>query len=80
MSQPSADPFAAPLESALGVFERFETSLDYPESRLPSGLLGEYFLLRFHLESRQYHLLDKAKLDRLRTLADRFQHPSAEKK
>lgn len=69
-----------PFRRALGVFERFETSLDYPESRLPSGLLGDYFRLRFHLESRQYHLLDKAKLDHLRTLADRFQHPSAEKK
>ena len=69
-----------PFRRALRVFERFETSLDHPEDMLPSGPFGDYFRLRFHLESRQYHLLDKAKLDRLRTRADRFQHPSAEKK
>ena len=69
-----------PFQRALRVFERFETSLDHPEDRCPTGLLGDYFRLRFYLESRQYHLLDKAKLDRLRTLADRFECPSAEKK
>ncbi len=69
-----------PFRRALSVFEHFETSLDHPEDRLPSGLLGDYFRLRYHLESRQYHLLDKAKLDRLRTLADRFQDSSDEKK
>jgi len=61
-----------PCRRALGVFERFETSLHHPEDLLPSGLLGEYFRLRFYLESRQHHLSDKAK-------PGRFRHPSAEK-
>lgn len=63
-----------PLRRAIGVFERFETSLNHTEDLLPSGPLEEYFRLRFDLELHQYHLLDKGRLDRLRTLAKSFQH------
>lgn len=66
------------FRTAQRAFLRFEESLSMPELNLPGGAMGEYFGLRQLLETRQYQKLDKAKLDRLRDLSNRFQHPKTE--
>ena len=40
--------------------------------------MGEYFRLRRLLETRRYDQLNKARLDRLRDLSQRFQRSAAE--
>ena len=66
------------FRSAQRAFDRFAESLTRPESRLPRGAMGDYFMLRRLFETRQYDKLDKAKLDRLRDLSARFGHPKTE--
>jgi len=66
------------FRSAQRAFDRFAKSLTRPESRLPRGAMGDYFVLRRLFETRQYDKLDKAKLDRLRDLSARFVHPKTE--
>ena len=66
------------FRSAQRAFDRFAESLAKPESRLPRDAMGDYFVLRRLFETRQYHKLDKAKLDRLRDLSARFGHPKTE--
>ena len=66
------------FRSAQRAFDRFAESLTRPESRLPRGAMGDYFMLRHLFETRQYDKLDKAKLDRLRDLSARFGHPKTE--
>ena len=67
-----------PFRSAERAFDRFAESLTRPESRLPRGAMGDYFVLRRLFETRQYDQLDKAKLDRLRDLSARLGHPKTE--
>ena len=67
-----------PFRRAEHAFERFSKSLTDPQTHAPSGVMGEYFHVRRLLETRQYRELDKAKLDRLRDLSQRFRHPTAE--
>ena len=59
-------------------FDRFVDSLAAPELHGPGGTMGEYFRLRLLFETRQYKRLDKAKLDRLRDLSQRFRRPKTE--
>ncbi|MBI1355775.1 MAG: hypothetical protein GC160_15655 [Acidobacteria bacterium] len=66
------------FRSAQRAFDRFAESLTRPESRLPRGAMGDYFVLRRLFETRQYDKLDKAKLDRLRDLSARFGRPKTE--
>ncbi|MCB9385188.1 MAG: hypothetical protein H6509_11270 [Bryobacterales bacterium] len=67
-----------PFRRAERAFDRFAYSVTNPEERAPRGATGEYFRLRRLLETRQYRQLDKAKLDRLRDLAERFHHPDTD--
>lgn len=67
-----------PFRRAGQAFERFANSLRAPKTHAPGGEMAEYFHLRRLLETRQYRQLDKAKLDRLRDLSQRFRHPTAE--
>ena len=67
-----------PFRRAGHAFDRFAEALRNPEAATPGGQMGEYFDLRHLLETRQYGHLNKAKLDRLRDLSQRFQHPATE--
>ncbi len=67
-----------PFRRAWLAFDRFVDSLARPESMALSGEVGEYFRLRWLLETRQYRLLDKEKLDQLRELSAQFRHPKIE--
>ena len=67
-----------PFRRAERAFDRFTEALANPEAATPSGPMGEYFRLRHLLETRQYGQLNKSKLDRLRDLSQRFQHPATE--
>lgn len=67
-----------PFRRAERAFDRFTEALANPESATPGGQMGEYFCLRRLFETRQYGQLNKAKLDRLRDLSQRFQHSAAE--
>lgn len=60
------------VRSAQQRFDRFGKQLSSPAQRRPKGILGDYFWLRYLFETEQYALLDKADLDRLRVLNDRF--------
>ena len=61
------------LQRGRASFDRVADRLADPDSLLPGGKEGEYFRLRHLLETKQYNRLDKAKLDRLRDLARRYQ-------
>lgn len=67
-----------PFRRAERAFDRFTEALANPEAATPGGQMGEYFRLRRLFETRQYGQLNKAKLDRLRDLSQRFQHSAAE--
>jgi len=66
------------FRNAERAFNGFAKSLANPESQRPRGAMGDYFGLRYLLKTRQYQRLDKAKLDRLRDLSHRFQHPTTD--
>lgn len=61
------------LQGGRASFDRVADRLTDPDSLLPRGEEGEYFRLRRLLETKQYRLLDKAKLDHLRDLSRRYQ-------
>ena len=61
------------LQRGRASFDRVANRLADPDSLLPGGEEGEYFGLRRLLETKQYSRLNKAKLDRLRDLARRYQ-------
>ena len=67
-----------PFRRAERAFDRFTEALANPEAATPGGQMGEYFRLRRLFETRQYGQLNKAKLDRLRDLSERFQGSPAE--
>ncbi len=67
-----------PFRRAERAFDRFTEALANPEGAAPGGQMGEYFRLRRLFETRQYGKLNKAKLDRLRDLSQRFQHSAVE--
>ena len=67
-----------PFRRAERAFDRFTEALANPEAATPGGQMGEYFRLRRLFETRQYGQLNKAKLDRLRDLSQRFQHSATE--
>ena len=62
-----------PFRRAERAFDRFTEALANPDAATPGGQTGEYFRLRRLFETRQYGQLNKAKLDRLRDLSQRFQ-------
>ena len=64
-----------PFRRAERAFDRFTEALANPEAATPGGRMGDYFRLRRLLETRQYGQLNKAKLDRLRDLSQRFSTP-----
>ena len=61
-------------------FDRVADRLADPGSLLSRGEEGEFFWLRHLLETKQYSRLDKAKLDRLRDLALRYQTVEADER
>jgi len=67
-----------PFRRAERAFDRFGEALEDPEAATPGGQTGEYFRLCRLFETRQYGQLNKAKLDRLRDLSQRFQGSAAE--
>jgi len=67
-----------PFRRAERAFDRFTEALANPEAATPGGQMGEYFRLRRLFETRQYRQLNKAKLDRLRDLSQRFRQPAAD--
>jgi hypothetical protein len=53
-------------------FLRFSEELSFPERCRPGGILGDYFWLRYLLDTSQWSLLDTAGLNRLGNLTRRF--------
>jgi hypothetical protein len=60
------------LRSAERKFLRFSEELSFPERCRPGGILGDYFWLRYLLDTSQWALLDTAGLNRLGDLTRRF--------
>ena len=67
-----------PFRRAERAFDRFTEALANPEAATSGGQMGEYFRLRRLFETRQYGQLNKAKLDRLRDLSQRFRGSATE--
>jgi hypothetical protein len=63
------------LRSAERKFGRLVEELSSPERCRPKGILGEYFRLKYLVETSQWRLLNVAALDRFRALTKRFQNP-----
>jgi hypothetical protein len=59
------------LRSAERKFLHFSEELSFPDRR-PGGILGDYFWLRYLLDTSQWALLDTAGLNRLGDLTRRF--------
>ena len=60
------------LHSAERKFLRFSEQLSFPDRCRPRGILGDYFWLRYLLDTSQWALLDTAGLNRLGDLTRRF--------